>query len=200
MSYETQQNPAGGAPGGSASYGAPVTPQPTGGNGFAVVSLITGILPLPLFGLIFGFLGLSKAKKVGTGKAMAWIGIILSILWIGGIAIITPSLIDTGKKAVKAIDPGCVSATSLSQSAVTKLTADQTNPDALKTDLQDIINGLNDSASKSQNSAAKAAITKFSGDFQELLTDLNSGTAPSADLQTRLTTDGNAVDAACGHN
>ena len=34
-------------------------------------------------------------------------------------------------------------------------------------------------------------------DFKELLDDLNSGTAPSADLQTRLATDGDAVDTDC---
>src|SRR5690242_10931614 len=43
-------------------------PQPQGGNGFAVASLIFGIIGGSLFGLIFGFLGLSRAAKVGKGK------------------------------------------------------------------------------------------------------------------------------------
>lgn len=201
MSYETQQqNQPEGVP--SSPYSAPVVPAPpTGGNGFAVASLITGILPLPPLGLIFGFLGLSQAKKIGgTGKGMAIIGIVLSILWIGGIAAITPSLIDTGKKVAKAVDPGCVSATNLSVDAASKMRADSSDLGALKTDLSDIVTGLKDAAGKSKNGTASTAITKLAGDYQELLDDLNNTTAPSADLQSRLTTDGRAVDTACGRD
>ena len=59
-------------------------PKPNGTNGLATTSLVfgvlsfcTGITSLP--GLICGFMGLAKAKKVGVGKGLAIAGILTSL-------------------------------------------------------------------------------------------------------------------------
>ncbi len=184
------------APNPQAPYGyypAPQVPeQPQGKNGFAIASLIFGIIGGILFGLIFGFIGLSRAKKVNRGKAMSWIGIVLSILWIAPIAYFVPHLL-------KASDAGCVAAKqTISTYDDAKFNADQSDPAALKADFQAVTDRLNDAAAKSQNSAAKTAIQSVANDFKELVTDLDTNTVPSSDLQARMNTDGKKIDSACG--
>ncbi|GAA2377472.1 hypothetical protein Cme02nite_20600 [Catellatospora methionotrophica] len=73
-----QQTPPGG-------YGVPYQqgpPPPSGTNGFAIASLIFGVLGGILFGFIFGFVALSQIKKRNqNGRGMAIAGIVLSSLW-----------------------------------------------------------------------------------------------------------------------
>lgn len=194
--YPTQDQPGGMPPSPYGPYNQPPPPMGPQTNGFATAGLILGILPTGLIGLIFSILGLNRAGKVGgVGKTKALIGLILSILWMaGGVAI---GIASAGTIA-KRLDPACVSAENYFEQLETKMNADQSNPDAFKQDLQDAVTHLNADAAKTSNASTKAAILKLSGDVQELLNDVNSGTIPSADLTTRLETDGNAVDTACG--
>ncbi|MEV0460608.1 DUF4190 domain-containing protein [Catellatospora methionotrophica] len=73
-----QQTPPGG-------YGVPYQQGPpprSGTNGFAIASLIFGVLGGILFGFIFGFVALSQIKKRNqNGRGMAIAGIVLSSLW-----------------------------------------------------------------------------------------------------------------------
>jgi hypothetical protein len=68
-------------------------PQESGGNGLAVAGLVLGIISLPavvlslldvpiaILGIIFGAVGLSKAKKLGgKNKGMAMAGLICGII------------------------------------------------------------------------------------------------------------------------
>jgi hypothetical protein len=175
-------------------YPAPVQ-QPTGSNGFAIAGLILAFFISPL-GLIFSIVGLVKSKSAGKGKVPAIIGLIVSLISIAvGIAV----FVLIGSKVVKAIDPGCTSATSTVTTYSNKMTADASNPDALKTDFKEATDQLNADAAKAGNADAKNAISALAGDYQQLYTAVSTGTAPSADLQTKLTTDAQAVDTACGH-
>jgi hypothetical protein len=67
-------------------YDRPRRRAASGSNGMAVTSLVLGILSLFCFALtglpaiVFGFLGLSKASRVGTGKGMAVAGLLLGLL------------------------------------------------------------------------------------------------------------------------
>jgi hypothetical protein len=176
--------------------------QPAASNGWATAGLIFGILPTPLLGIIFSIIGLVRAAKVRVGKGRSWVGLILSVLWMIGSIVLVIALAASPavKKAVQRADPGCVQFESTDANAFTsKIQADAGDPTKLQADLQDMQNQIKSSADKAVNPTAKAAMQKFSSDFQELLDDLNSGTVPSADLQTRLSTDGAAVDTACGH-
>ncbi|MFD9125629.1 hypothetical protein [Kitasatospora sp. NPDC059571] len=188
MSQPTYQaGPETGAP-----YGYPAPVEPKKKNGFAVASLIFGLIGGILFGLGFGIAGLVRAKKAGRGKVMSWIGIILSILWIAPIAYFVPHLL-------KASDAGCMSAKqTLSTYGEAKLNADQNDPNAMKADLQALATELSSAAAKSGDDAARAAIQRLADDFKELNTDLTDGKAGSADLESRLTADGSKVDSACG--
>ncbi len=64
-------------------------PQRTGTDGFAITSLIFGILPClgGLLGVIFGFVALSRIKRRGGGgHGMAITGIVFGFLWMLAIA------------------------------------------------------------------------------------------------------------------
>jgi hypothetical protein len=188
--------PPAGYPGGAPTYpgqvpGAFMPPEPPKRtNGFAIAGLILGILPTPLFGLIFSIIGLVKSKTYRSGKAMSWIGIVLSILWIIPIAVATPYI-------VKASDPGCVAVESNIAALNTKISADAGNTQAFKTDLQTMIADLQDGAAKTHSDSARAAMNAMAADVQQVLNALNgTGTADAA--LGRLESDGNAIDSACG--
>lgn len=181
-----------GYPGGQPGY--PTAPPKTS-NGFAVAGLIFGILPTPLFGLIFSIVGLVKSKAAaGAGRAMAIVGLVLSIVWIGGY---TALGIAIAPRAVKAADPGCVAAESAFQSIDSKMAADAGNPTAFKADLQEAITALNDASKKTKSAETKQAVDKLAADFQQLLQAMDTGNLP-ADFETTVTNDGQAVDTACG--
>ncbi|MEV7026783.1 hypothetical protein [Kitasatospora sp. NPDC093558] len=176
-------------------YGYPAPVQPTGSNGFAIAGLILAFLAAPL-GLVFSIIGLVKSKSAGKGKVPAIIGLIVSVLSMAvGIALFAM----IGSKVVKAIDPGCTSATSTVTTYSDKISADASNPDALKADLKNATDQLNAAAAKAGNADAKNAISALAGDYQQLYTAVSTGTAPSANLQSKIDTDANKLDTACGH-
>ena len=76
------------APGGT--YGG----QPQRTNGFAIASLVLGILGVVLLGLIFGYIALSQIKRSGGtqgGRGMALAGVILSWAWLALVIILVSS-------------------------------------------------------------------------------------------------------------
>ncbi|PYC66975.1 hypothetical protein C7C46_30845 [Streptomyces tateyamensis] len=193
--YGAPQQPYGVPPQEPYGYPAPVA-QPTGSNGFAVAGLILAFFFAPL-GLIFSIIGLAKSNKAGKGKVMSIIGLIVSLIAIAvGVAVFAL----VGTKVAKALDSGCTSATSTVTSTSDKMSADSGSPDALKADLKNATDQLNTAAAKAGNADAKSAITALAGDYQQLYTALSTGTAPSADLSTKIEADAKKVDDACGHN
>ncbi|NUR30253.1 MAG: DUF4190 domain-containing protein [Catenulispora sp.] len=80
---------------GQQPYGQPQVfgpPPKQGTNGFAIASLIFGILGGVLFSVIFGFVALSQIpKRNQNGRGMAIAGLVLSLAWVlvcgGAIAI-----------------------------------------------------------------------------------------------------------------
>ncbi|MSZ76883.1 MAG: DUF4190 domain-containing protein [Actinobacteria bacterium] len=57
--------------------------QAVGTNGFAIASMILGIIGVALLGLIFGLVALSRIAKTGeAGRGMAITGIVTSIAWM----------------------------------------------------------------------------------------------------------------------
>jgi hypothetical protein len=176
-------------------YGYPAPQQPTGSNGFAVAGLVLAFFFSPL-GLIFSIIGLVKSKSAGKGKVPAIIGLIVSLLSMAiGIAV----FVVVGSKVVKAIDPGCTSATTTVTSYSDKISADAGNPTALKADLKGASDELNAAAAKAGNADAKKAISALASDYQQMYTAVSTGTPPNPDLQTKIETDANKVDSACGH-
>ena len=162
-----------------------------GGNGLAIAGFITGLIGLIPFGLILGIIGAIKSKKT-SGRVLAILGIVFALAWTVPVAIVTPHLI-------KASDPGCQAAQKVSNAYPdSKVEADGNNPAALAADLQAIYAGLTDAARKANNADAKAALTNYANDYGTLLQALSSGQQPAADLQTKMTSDEDKVNTACG--
>jgi hypothetical protein len=68
-----------GAPG---QYGVGGPYQPRGTSGWAVASLVLGLLGGIVLGAVFGFIALSRIKRLGQrGRGMAIAGIVLSSCW-----------------------------------------------------------------------------------------------------------------------
>jgi hypothetical protein len=68
------------------SYGYP-QPQQQPGNGFAIASLVCGIIGLIIFGIIlgplaviFGGVGLSRANRGASGKGLAIAGLVMGTI------------------------------------------------------------------------------------------------------------------------
>jgi hypothetical protein len=181
-----------GAPG-QAPYGAPQPTQP-GSNGLATAGLILGILPTGIIGLIFSILGLVRAPKVGgVGRTRAWVGLVLSALWIVGGGLFIGL---AGTSAVKQVQT-CNQTEKSFVALGTKIENDADNQTAEIADLNQAASLLNSGAAKVSDAKSASDMRKAAADFTELANDIKNGTAPSADLQSRLTTDGNAVDADC---
>jgi hypothetical protein len=160
-------------------------------NGFAVAALIFGILGGVLFGLLFGFMGLARARKVGTGKGMAWAGILFSLLWIvGGAAV----FVTVGPNLLKAANPGCIAAKDV-LATTSKLTA---GGDNLRNDLVSVANGLEAAAARSTDADATKAIKDLADDYQEFVDAIDGDASVGADLNNRLRADTDAVNRACG--
>lgn len=72
------------------AYGAPQwqgAPPPGGPstNGFAIASLVLGILGFSVLAIVFGHIGASQVKRSGgyqTGRGMAIAGLVLGYLWL----------------------------------------------------------------------------------------------------------------------
>ena len=169
---------------------APVAPK--GSNGFAITSLITGIIGIWPLGIIFGVLGLVRAGKVNKGKVMSWIGIVLSIVWLGVSAFLLPHI-------TKALDPGCrVAITTHGNYPDSKVNADAaSNPQAFGVDLQAEIAGFTEAAGKAKNADAKAAMTAEVTDLQAILQAAAAGQQPTADVVAKANTDENVLTKAC---
>jgi Domain of unknown function (DUF4190)/Septum formation len=80
-------SPYGGPAGGPApypgGYDTGMPPRNNSTNGFAIVSLVLGIIGGAVLSAIFGFLALAKIKRTGQrGRGMAIAGIVLSGVWV----------------------------------------------------------------------------------------------------------------------
>ncbi|CAN3126819.1 septum formation family protein [Mycobacterium sp. smrl_JER01] len=73
-------------PGGPAQPYYPPPPPRT--NWWAIVSLIFGIIGGVVVSLVCGIVGLNKAKQYRSGRGMAIAGIVLSVVWSIGIAVV----------------------------------------------------------------------------------------------------------------
>jgi hypothetical protein len=118
---QPQQDQWGQQPPGQWGQQPPLPPQKQGTNGFAIASLVFGLLGGILLSVIFGFVALSQIRKRGQGgRGLAIAGISLSGVWLVGIvaAVIIgvvasgsstndpPALADGGDVNVQRLAPG----------------------------------------------------------------------------------------------
>lgn len=75
-------------------------PQQSASNGMAIAGLICAFF-VPLLGLIFGCIGLSKSKEMnGEGKGMSIAAIVISVLWFALAIIIVVATFGTAAAVV----------------------------------------------------------------------------------------------------
>jgi ABC-type cobalt transport system substrate-binding protein len=79
-------------------------PRPSGTNGWAIASLIFGLLGGILLGVICGVIGLNRAKQGQGGRGLAVAGLVLSGLWALGIAVAVILLLIFDDGSVRAAD------------------------------------------------------------------------------------------------
>jgi hypothetical protein len=192
-------------------YGYPIAPQEQK-NGFAVAGFVLSLLPL--LGLIFSILGLSRAAKIGgKGKGLAIAGLVLSIAIGGGYAAIGVAVSKS-----TALDPGCTSAESSFRSILSKvqtdeskLGADTSDATAMKADLtaftgdvQSMKSSLDSALTQAQHQSVKDKIQVMDTDLNTVLTGLQAiQSGDTSQLNAfeaaagRLGADGNALDNVC---
>lgn len=100
-------------------YGPPpVAPEkPRGTNGFAVASLIFGIIGGVVFSVVFGIIALRQTARRGQGgRGLAIAGLVLSGVWVVviGVVVVAAAVTSAGRDEAGSIDrPGDVSTFSL---------------------------------------------------------------------------------------
>jgi hypothetical protein len=186
--------------------------QPT--NTLALAGAVTSIVPL--LGLVLSILGLTKARVLGVGRAVAQVGIALSVLFtlawgVGGYYVY--KVADS-----TAADPGCVSADAdylqydaqMEQDASAMTKGGVGTPAftaAVKTyqsDLTTLIGDFTVDAGKAGHADVRTAIQGVSSDLMQLdtgLGDLASGNYAGAshvmDLNSKLMTDFQHMESLC---
>ena len=176
-------------------YPPPFPRPPEERNPLATAGLVCGILPLPVFGLVFGLAGISRARRNGGfGRTRAIVGVVLALVWavpltIGGVAFLG--------RVFRYLDPGCQAAASATSQLDSSLKADAGDQQAIVTDLRLALDQYNAAAAKARHPQAATDIRAISADLRSLISLAQAGRAPGPVLQQRFIDDGNALKAAC---
>ncbi len=165
-------------------------------NRAATTSLIAGILGVTGLGAVlgvgFGVFGLAHAGRLG-GRVRCWVGIVLSLLWLGGFVYVVPYVI-------KAADPGCTAfkekALPRYDTAIGDLNRKAGRITA-QADLGSAITSLRAAAGDSQSEQPRAALQNLAGELARARADTGSGQVPGSVMQA-LNHDAVVADNACG--
>jgi hypothetical protein len=164
--------------------------QPAGTSGLAVTGFILAFLLAPI-GFILSLIGLVTASRRGQkGKGLAISGIIVSLVLMIGAGVVVYAV--AGKVATLT-DPGCT----VGKAAVLDNESLISSPSTLSQGIRATIDGLDSAAAKANHDNVRTAVKALADDYRELQKALDSKTAPSAALQSKLETDGKAIDSLC---
>jgi hypothetical protein len=175
--------------------GASDEPQP---NGFATTSLVCGILGVTgvgvVLGLLFGIIGLVRARRRRSGKVRCWLGIAAALLWAVPWAYLS-------SHAVKAADPGCSAykgpALTRYNRAIEAFDSRQ-NSARIVADFNIAITALRNAAAQSQDPASKSALETLTHQLGKALTDEEAGQVPPPPVMRALNHDAAQADTTCG--
>jgi hypothetical protein len=167
-------------------------------NGFATTALVCGILGVTGVGivlaLVYGVLGLVRARSRRSGKLRCWLGIVAALAWAVPWVYLTAH-------AVKAADPGC---TAYKGPALTRYNRaievfdSRQNSAKIVADFNLAISSLRSAADQSQSPASKAALSTLTRQLGRALADEEAGQVPPASVMRALNRDVAQADTACG--
>lgn len=196
-----------------APYGGAIPKQT---NGLALAGAITSIIPI--VGLVLSIIGLARVKTLGgAGRTAGVIGIVLGLLFTGGIGFGIYKLVNS-----TAADPACLTSEADILSMDAKITSDEsamssaassgdaaqqlTAANALLSDLQAIKADLDRDVAKATHADVKAKISILDDDLGTVTTDLKLMIGGDSSVQSsgltainQMETDANAVDKVCSN-
>lgn len=196
-----------------APYGGAISKQT---NGLALAGAITAIIPV--VGLVLSIVGLARVKTLGgAGRTAGTIGIVLGLLFTGGIGFGIYKLVNS-----TAADPACLTSEADILSMDAKVTSDEsamssaassgnaaqqlTAANALLSDLQTIKADLDRDVAKATHTDVKGKISILDEDLGTVATDLKRMIGGDSSVRSsglsainQLETDANAVDKVCSN-
>jgi serine/threonine-protein kinase len=197
--------------GGTATPGGPIGPpvptridsrplppypgDPYPRNGFATAALVCGILPLPPFAVIFGVIGLVRARRRrGVGHVRALLGIVFALLWsipIGN------GLASGWSYLSHRLDPACIGVVVYTGQLEARVRGDGNDVHAIVVELTTAAAELRADAAKSNHPQTAADLRTAAGHIDTLRADVAAGRTPSSALTAELTADVKAIQTDC---
>jgi hypothetical protein len=164
-------------------------------NGFATAALVCGILPLPPLGMIFGVIGLLRARRRrGVGRVRALLGIVFAVLWsipiLNGVA-------SGWSHLSHRLDPACIGVVVYTGQVEARVRGDGNDVHAIVVELTTAAAELRADAAKSNHPQTAADLRTAAGHIDKLRADVAAGRAPSSTLTAELTADVKTIQADC---
>jgi hypothetical protein len=164
-------------------------------NWQATAALAAGILPLVVPGLVFGVLGLRRARLTGIGRAWSWLGIAASAVW--AVVLIVFLAGGAGQSG-----PTCSSYQASVSYPVAQVQRDLSSrapQTVLAADLRQAVSQANSAAAATSTVSARDAMVALTGALQQALSQVTAKhpTVSDAAISQQLRTQAAAVSAAC---
>jgi eukaryotic-like serine/threonine-protein kinase len=164
-------------------------------NGFATAALVCGILPLPPFAVIFGVIGLLRARRRrGVGRVRALLGIVFAVLWsipIGN------GLASGWSHLSHRLDPACIGVVVYTGQLEARVRGDGNDVHAIVVELTTGAAELRADAAKSNHPQTASDLRKAAGHIDTLRADVVAGRAPSSALTAALKSDVTTIQTDC---
>jgi eukaryotic-like serine/threonine-protein kinase len=173
----------------------PYPGDPYSRNGFATAALVFGILPVPPLGVIFGLVGLVRARRRrGVGRVRAILGIVFAVLW----SIPIGNGLATGWSHLShRLDPACIGVVVYTGQVEERVRGDGNDVHAIVVELTTAAAELRADAAKSTHPQTGADLRTAAGHIDALRRDIAGGRTPSSRLTAQLTADVKKIQTDC---
>ena len=161
------------------------------GDRRATATVVAGILPLVIPGLVLGVLSLRRARTDGSSRLASWLAIGLSLAW--AVVIVVVATASSGS--------GCAGYPAALRPAYAKAMADlasgQQGP-AQAADLGQAASEANAAAASAQQTQLRETLFAMAGDLEQAHADVSAQRAVPPALRQHLAADGAALTKSCG--
>lgn len=171
-------------------------PRP-GPNGYATAALTLGAAGFTLItvvpAVVYGILGLRRARSRGAGVLRCWLGIALAAAWAAAWGFLIPHLI-------QASDPGCTSYEGPALTAYSKVIDDFSgrSPHIVTGDVTRAITALDTAAARSQSRLTSRDLSHLAAQLRIVRTDIQAGQAVPDSVLNALNRAASDTDSDCG--